>query len=101
MPNAEVTVNFREILRDRIMKDFDYEVEAGCPPQRRERREVYMRKGIIIAYPWNEKWARPSFTKTSDDCKTWKRVALSFGRFAIVFDINWYLDWMGAINHKG
>ena len=58
-----------------------------------------MRKGIIIVYPWNDKWSKPSFT-VCNDCKTCKRVALSLGRFAIVFDINWYLDWMGAVNHK-
>lgn len=55
-----------------------------------------IRFGLVFAYPWNSEggWKWPRFTKFSESGGPMKRVALSFNRAAIVFDVTWYLKWM-------
>lgn len=62
-----------------------------------KRRDWPERVGVVLCRPWNNppQGYIVAWTKSNG-----KRVALSFfgGRFAIVFDIEWYLSWMGARN---
>jgi hypothetical protein len=54
--------------------------------------------GLIFVYPWSSgDWMFwPSFTRWGKGGEPMKAVALSFNRAAIVFDIDWYLEWKGA-----
>ena len=56
-----------------------------------------MKIGIVLVKPWNDgPWSWPRFVSYAAEETNWqyRKVALSFNRAALVFDLNWYINWM-------